>query len=66
MEESPNSLELRAGSAWFGFALFLFAGFLGLIQMSYFIDVPVIIPVLAAFYLMVVYVVLMVLQRKQA
>jgi len=34
--------------------------------MSYFLDIPVIIPVLAASYLMVVYIVLVLLQRKQA
>jgi len=34
--------------------------------MAYFVDIPVIIPILAAFYLMVVYFVLVLLQRKQA
>jgi len=34
--------------------------------MSYFFDIPLIIPILAAIYLMIVYVVLTLLQRKRA
>lgn len=34
--------------------------------MSYFFDIPLIIPILAATYLMAVYIVLTVLQRKRA
>lgn len=39
---------------------------LELIKMSYLFDTPIIIPVLAALYLSTVYVVLVLVQRKQA